>query len=254
VRHLGALALALLLAGPARAERAVPPLTGPVVDEAGLLDRNGEARLARLALAARAEHGGNGVQLQFLLVPSLDGEPIESFSIRVAEAWELGSRESDNGILVVVSRDDRAFRIEVGGGLEGELPDALAGRILGESMAPHFREGRYAEGLFAGAVRILSAVNSLPENVAVPPRSPAKFHVSSLAIVAFVLFFLFARIFSGFGGRRRRTLWGLPFLLGGGSRWGGGGGRWGGGGFGGGGGGWSGGGGSFSGGGASGRW
>ena len=115
---LAALALGVLCAAtPARAELAVPPLTGPVVDTAGLLDRNGAARLARLAEAARRERGGAGVQLQFLLVPSLEGEPIEDYSIRVAEAWKIGSRASDNGVLVLLSRDDRVVRIEVGGGI-----------------------------------------------------------------------------------------------------------------------------------------
>jgi len=244
------LALAILWSAPARAELAIPRLTGPVVDTAGMLDPNGEARLARLAEAARRERGGQGVQLQFLLVPSLEGEPLEEYSIRVAEAWKIGSRESDNGVLVLVARDDRAVRIEVGGGLEGELTDVQSKRIIEEAITPRFRAGQFAEGLFAGAVRILSVTNALPENVAVPPRSPPRLHLSSLAIVAFVLFFLFSRILSGFGRRRRRSLWALPFLLGGGSRWGGGGF----GGFGGGGGGWGGGGGGFSGGGASGRW
>lgn len=246
-----ALVVALLAAGAARAEVSVPPLTGPVVDQAGLLDRNAVARLSALARAAREQQGGEGVQLQFLIVPALDGEPISDFSIRVAEAWKIGSRESDNGVLVTVARDDRAVRIEVGGGLEGALSDAQAGRIIRDTIVPNFRAGRFGEGLYDAAVQILGALNALPADAAIPPRTRPGFHLSSLALIGFGLLFLLLRIFAGFGGRRRRSLWGLPWIVGG-AGWGGRGGWGGGGGFGGGS--WGGGGGGFSGGGASGRW
>ncbi len=248
---------ALLAAPPAWALIPVPPLTGPVVDLAGILDRSDQARLDQLARAARAQKDGQGAQLQFLTVPSLEGETIEDFSIRVAEAWKLGSRGSDNGVLVTVSRDDHAVRIEVGGGLEGELTDAQSAIIIRNTIVPAFRAGRYGDGLYGAGVQVLGALGSLPPDVAAQPRSRPAVHFSSLGIVFFVVLFILIRIFSGFGFRRRRSLWGLPWILmGGGSRWGGGGG-WGGGGWGGGGGGggsWGGGGGGFSGGGASGRW
>ncbi len=254
-----AIALALLAAAPARALVPVPPLTGPVVDLAGIIDRNAEARLDALCRAARAQQGGKAVQLQFLTVPSLEGEPISDFSIRVAEAWKIGTKGADNGVLVTVSRDDRTVRIEVGGGLEGDLTDVQASRIIRDTIVPAFRAGRFGDGLYDAGVQILGALGSLPPDVAAPPRSRPAMHFSSLAVVLFVVLFILVRIFSGFGFRRRRSLWGLPWILmgggspwGGGSRWGGGG--WGGGGLGGGGGGWSGGGGGFSGGGASGRW
>ncbi len=253
--RLAAAALALAAALPAAAERLVPPLTGPVVDQAGMLDARWERQLSDLCRAARAREGGTGVQLQYLLVPSLEGEAIESFSMRVAEAWKLGTRGKDNGVLVVVARDDRRVRIEVGGGVEGGLTDAQSGRIIRNTIAPAFREGRYGEGLYEAGRQILAALGSLPEGVEAPrPRgqpvglpfplgllfglllaggAPLVF---GLIIVAIVLRALFGR---------RRGFWGGP--------WGGGfgGGGWGGGG---GGGGWSGGGGGFSGGGASGSW
>jgi uncharacterized protein len=251
-----AMALLLLAAAPAGAQVRIPALTGPVVDRAGLLDRTGAARLAALARAARAEQGGQGVQLQYLIVPSLEGEAIEDFSIRVAEAWKIGTKGADNGILVTVSRDDRAVRIEVGGGLEGGLTDVQSARIIRQTIVPAFRAGRYDEGLYDAGVQVLGALNALPQDVAAPPRSRPGVHFSSLALMGFLIFFFVIRILTGFGRRRSRWLWGLPWIIGGGSRWGGGGGGgWGGGGgFGGGGGSWGGGGGGFSGGGASGRW
>ncbi len=244
-----AAALALAAALPALAERPVPRLTGPVVDEAALLDAQSVRALSRLCVAARQQEGGSGVQLQYLVVPSLDGEPIESFSIRVAEAWKIGSKGRDNGVLVVVAVADRAVRIEVGGGLEGALTDAQSARIIRGTIAPAFRRQDYGGGLLAAGEQILSALGALPQGI-VRSRGGGRPGVvtalgTPLILGLFVLMFLL-RVFSGFGPRRRGPWWGGPWVGGG---WGGGG--WGGGG---GGGGWSGGGGGFSGGGASGRW
>jgi uncharacterized protein len=242
-----ALAAMLLAAAP------VPPLTGPVVDAAGLLDARAERSLAELATAARGAEGGQGVQLQYLVVRSLEGEAIEDYSIRVAEAWKIGSKGKDNGVLVVVAVEERSVRIEVGGGIEGGLTDLQAGRIIRTTIAPAFRAGAYGQGLYDAGVQILSALGALPRGTAVPRAAPApgRIGVSSLVVGLFMLVMLF-RILGAFGPRRS--------VLGRGRRGGGwwiGGPPFGGGGFGGfggGGGGWGGGGGGFSGGGASGRW
>ncbi len=247
-----ALALAALLA--LAPGLAVPELTGPVVDRAGLLSGAEARRLEQLARAARAGggEGGAAVQLQYLIVPSLEGDAIEDFSIRVAEAWKLGGAAKDDGVLVVVSRDDRKVRIEVGGGLEGQLTDAQAARIIRGAIAPAFRERRYGDGLYDAGLQILSATGSLPPEAArrhaARPSHGSRF--GGLGVLAiFILFLLLRGAFFGFTPRRRRGLWGGggPFIGGGG---------WGGGGFGGGGGGgsWGGGGGGFSGGGSSGSW
>lgn len=244
-----ALALALALAAlPAAAETPVPRLTGPVVDEARLLDAGARQRLESLAQAARAAAGGRGVQLQYLLVRSLDGEPIEDFSIRVAEAWKIGTRGEDNGVLVTVAVEDRAVRIEVGGGLEGGLTDLQSARIIRGTIVPAFQAGRFGDGLYDAGVQILGALGALPSGIQPVRRAPPGARFSSLAMIGLVLLVLFFRIASGFGPRRRRSLWwgGGPWMGGGGGGFGGFGG--------GGGGGWSGGGGGFSGGGASGRW
>jgi uncharacterized protein len=257
-RWAGAALLAILLAAPARAAAPVPPLSGPVVDRAGLLDARSARALESLALAARGAEGGQGVQLQYLVVPSLEGEPIEELSIRVAEAWRIGSKGKDNGVLFVVARDDRQVRIEVGGGLEGGLTDLATSRIIRGTIAPAFQAGRYGQGLYDASVQVLSALGALPQDVARRATRPAapRFGLTSVVLGLFLLAFL-SRIVGALGprrsvlGRRRRGgMWfGGPF----GGGWGGGlgGGL---GGFGGGGGGWGGGGGGFSGGGASGRW
>ena len=256
-------ALALLLvaaATPAVAEIPVPALTGPVVDKAGVLDARWAKRLDELSRAARAQGGGAGPQLQYLLVPTLDGEPIESYSMRVAEKWKLGTKGKDDGVLVVVAVKDRRVRIEVGGGLEGGLTDAQSGRIIRSAIVPAFREGRYGEGLHAAGQQILGALGALPPGMSPPPRRQVQRENSSpvggallgllLGLGAPGLFFLIVlfvivRALLGFGRRGPRGPWG-----GGGF----GGGGWSGGGTSSGGGGWSGGGGGFSGGGASGSW
>lgn len=250
-----AAALALLLlatASPAAAEVAVPRLTGPVVDPAGAIDAGWEKRLSDLSRAARAQNGGAGPQLQYLIVSTLDGEPIENFSMRVAEAWKLGTKGKDDGVLVVVAVKDRRVRIEVGGGLEGGLTDAQSGRIIRSAIVPAFREGRYGEGLYAAGQQILGALGALPREMSTAPRRQASDKTSGIPVLGALLAFLFGlgspfiilliiafiviRAISGFGRGGPRSPWG-------------------GGGFsGGGGGGWSGGGGGFSGGGASGSW
>ncbi len=242
-----ALAVALLIPGIA-AGRAVPPLTGPVVDEAGLLS-SGEAQLLdALSRAAWNQPAEKRVQLQYLLVKTLDGDPIEDFADRAFQQWKLGEKGKDNGVLLVVASGDRKVRIETGYGNEGALTDAQAGRIIRNTIAPAFRQGRYAAGLQQAGVDILAALGALPENIRQRPAARAErgIHLSSLLLVALVVFALLARVLTGFGPRRRRFLGGMggPFI-----------GGWGGGGFGGGGGGgWGGGGGSSGGGGASGSW
>jgi uncharacterized protein len=253
-----AVALALAVAAaPARAQAPIPPLTGPVVDAARMLDPRSVRAMEELSRAARAANGGNGVQLQYLTIASLEGEAIESYSMRVAEAWKIGSKGQDNGVLVVVARDDRAVRIEVGGGVEGGLTDLQSGRIIRGTIVPAFRAGEFGRGLYDAGVQILSALGALPQDgpVRVVRRRPqGTLGLSTIVIGLFVLMFVL-RMLGGLGprrafGRRRRG----PFFFGGpfggfGGPFGGGGG-WGGGG----GGGWGGGGGGFSGGGASGRW
>jgi uncharacterized protein len=255
-----ALALAAALALPAAAEVRIPALTGPVVDTAGVLDARAVAALDRLARAGRAAEGGSGPQLQYLLVPTLDGEDIESFSMRAAEAWKIGTKGKDNGVLVVVAVKDRKVRIEVGGGVEGGLTDAQAGRIIRTVIVPAFREGRYGDGLHGAGRQILAALGALPQGAEPAPaqrasRPPPPADVGGLIgallsmgsplIFGLIVFFIVVRLI--FGSRRPRGPRG-PW---GGGPWGGSsGGGWSSGG----GGGWSGGGGGFSGGGASGSW
>jgi uncharacterized protein len=97
-------------------------------------------------------------QVVVLTVPDLGGESIEEFSIRVAETWALGQAEKDNGVLLLVARDDRQVRIEVGIGLEGDLTDMTSGRIIRHEIVPRFKEGDYDGGVREGTKAILAAI------------------------------------------------------------------------------------------------
>ena len=113
----------------------VPKLTGPVVDLAGVLSRSEQAEISASLLQFQRQYGP---QLQVLVVPKLEDETIESYSIKVVDAWKLGTKGKDNGVLLLIATDDRKVRIEVGRGLEGDLPDALAGRIIRAGILPFF--------------------------------------------------------------------------------------------------------------------
>lgn len=137
------------------AQQAVPPLTGRVVDTADILSASTEQTLTTL-LAAHEDSTSN--QVAVLTVPSLNGEAIEDFSLRVAETWGLGQAGTDNGVLLLVAVADREMRIEVGYGLEGALTDAAAGRIIRNEIAPEFRSGDYDAGVLAGVQGILGTI------------------------------------------------------------------------------------------------
>lgn len=277
-----ALLLALLLAAAAAlAEVPVPPLTGRVIDLTGTLTATEQAELAERLATLETTRGS---QIAILLVPTTAPETIEQYSIRVVDAWQLGRKGVDDGVLVLVARDDRTLRIEVGRGLEGAIPDAVANRLIDEYLVPRFRAGDFAGGLGTVVDRLagLVAGEALP---APAPGWDGSGGQDPLA-QAFPLVFIGALVV---GGALRRALGQLPGALvtaglagvvtwvlvgvlaaalfmafvgfvvglagGSGGRWASGG-RGGGlgGGFGGGGGGFRGGGGGFGGGGASGRW
>ena len=144
------------LAPPPAAAIDVPPLTGRVVDAAQMLSPRAEQAIdQRLAALERSD----STQVVVLTIPTLDGEDIESFALRAAhDTYHLGQKDKDNGVLLLVVRDDHKMRIEVGYGLEGVLTDLLAGRIIDQVMAPHFRTGDFEGGIAAGVVAIGQAV------------------------------------------------------------------------------------------------
>ncbi len=237
----------------------VPKLTQRVTDLAGILTAE-QINALEYKLARFEDETTN--QIAVLIIPSLEGEDLEDFSIRVVEKNKLGQAGKDNGVLFLIAVQDRKMRLEVGYGLEGALPDAVCDQILRNIVRPKFRQGDYYGGIDAGIDAIISATKG---EFKADPREKTGTKVGTilaLIIIGFVLLAFFGSIISSVrhysvhsGGHDSTLLW--LWLLGSMSeRRRGGGGYWGGwssgGGFGGGG--WSGGGGSFGGGGASSSW
>ena len=147
------------LAAPVLAQVAVPPLTGRVTDLTGTLSGAAVNGLEAKLTAFEAQKGS---QIAVLIVPSTQPEDIEQYGIRVAEQWKLGRQGVDDGAILLVAKNDRRVRIEVGRGLEGAVPDAIANRIITEAITPRFKLGDYDGGVQAGVERLLAAVNGEP--------------------------------------------------------------------------------------------
>jgi len=215
----------------------VPKISGYINDRAGLLTAP-----VRLELEQFLEQFKNSdsTQIAVLTIPSLEGESLEEFSLKVAESWELGQKNKDNGALLLIAKQERKVRIEVGYGLEGKLTDLLAGRIIDQEITPHFKNGDFDRGIVAGVASISEAVRGEYTGTGTTKGSKKKNPLGFLSLLLFL-----GPGLSLFGGRRRGRHRSSGLWIGG---------LGGGGGFGGGGGGFSGGGGGFGGGGSSGSW
>ncbi len=166
----------------------VPPLRARVNDLAGMLPPE---KTRQLEEHLRQFEQQTNHQIAVLTIPSLEGDTLEDFSIRVAENWKIGQKGFDNGVILLVVRDDRKLRIEVGYGLEGVLPDAIASRIIREIIVPHFRENDYVGGIESGISAIMQVARGepLPALARKPQRSahPDPFSIIGLLLMAALL-------------------------------------------------------------------
>jgi len=183
--------LAFLLGwiSPALAEVAVPPLTGRVVDQTGTLS---SGDIALLTQTLKDLETRKGSQIAVLIVPTTDGEAIEQFALRVAEAWKIGRKKVDDGALLVIAKNDRRLRIEVGYGLEGALTDVTTKRIIDEDITPKFKAGDFAGGVSVGVERMVRVAEGekLPEPAPPHWQSPGLFNTID-PFNPFVLAFVF---------------------------------------------------------------
>lgn len=143
----------------ARADVAVPPLTGRVVDQTATLSVD---QVATLEQTLKDFEDRKGSQLAVLIVPTTQPETIEQYALRVVEQWKLGRKKVDDGALLLIAKNDRKLRIEVGYGLEGALNDATSKRIIDEIITPKFRTGDFAGGISDGVDRILKVIDGEP--------------------------------------------------------------------------------------------
>jgi uncharacterized protein len=232
----------LALSSVAMAALRFPPLTGRVVDEAGLLDAATTRTLINL-LAQHEQDTSN--QVVVVTLKTLQGDSIEDYGYQLGRFWGIGQKDKNNGVLLIVAPNEHKVRIEVGYGLEGVLTDAYSSVIIQEDILPQFKKGNYAQGILDGVQKILGVLKGTfkPE-----PRKSKKTLFSAILYFIFLVIIMFGMFGGGGGpGRRRGRYYGTYY---------GGYGGFSGGGFGsgGGGGGFSGGGGSFGGGGSSGGW
>jgi len=180
--------LGLAWPGPSHAQSmvAVPPLERRVTDLTNTLSA---AQVAALEEKLAAFEKRKGSQIAVLMLPTTKPEAIEQYSIRVAEAWKIGRGKIDDGALLLVAKDDRALRIEVGYGLEGALPDAVARRIVDEIIVPRLRNGDFAGGIEAGIDRMIGVIDGEPlpaPQARSGSRAPGGVDYESLLVLAFV--------------------------------------------------------------------
>lgn len=218
----------------------IPTLDRPVIDETGLLGANTQNQIEKSLFELR---NSTGIQLQVYVIKSLEGDSIESVAIQIFDKWKLGDAKTDRGLLFLIAPNEKRMRIEVGQGLEGDMPDVIAKRIISDVVRPYFQRGEYSLGVAQGVLTIENYLtNADPEQKAqwqqaaqekTGKKSGGFWIVIILAGIWFIIFLFNPSL--------------ALYILFSGMRGGGGGGSSGGGS-------WGGGGGSSSGGGASGSW
>lgn len=201
-----ALLVALVLGAslPAAAEPvAVPPLTARVTDQTATLSGEQAATLEGKLQAFEAEKGS---QLAVLIIPTTGDEPIEQYALRVVEQWKLGRKNVDDGALLIVAKNDRSLRIEVGYGLEGALNDATAKRIISEIIVPRFQQDDFYGGIDAGIERMIGVVSGEP--LPAPEGAAGEMAGEFSQLIPIVLMLVFV-----LGGVLRAVLGRLPAAL-----------------------------------------
>ncbi len=211
-KALTGLLLLFTLAHTAVFALSVPSLTGPVVDQANILQVEDREKLETYIRNAYAQ---TGVQVAVLTITSLEGGSLEDYSMQVADAWKLGNEKDDKGALLLVSLNDRAVRIEVGYGLEGLLTDAKSGLIIRNVIIPNFRNGDYSKGIVEGVTNIIGIGSENAEILSPAMQEGSGKSEESGSFGAGIIFFIiFFLLMSKGSGRRGNGLFWLLFLSG----------------------------------------
>ena len=188
----------------------VPRLQGYVNDYAGMISPSVKSRIVE---ELRAFELSDSTQIVILTIPSLEGENIEEFGINVAELWKIGQQQKDNGVLLIVSKQERKVRIEVGRGLEGKLTDLMAGRIIDQVIKPRFRQGDFDGGFVAGVSTLIGATRGEFKAEQRPVQRGQKGFPPLLTFLLFFgVFILFLGIYSRILGGIAGAV-GLPALV-----------------------------------------
>lgn len=177
-----------------------PPLDRPIIDQTGTLTKS---QLSSLATKLNTSRSDTGHQIGILMIPTLETENLESYSLSVARQWGVGQKQANNGVLLLIAKDDRKLRIEVGTGLEGTLPDARAGRIIRNVITPEFKNNNFYAGIDKGTSAIIDAIKGEPEPAEVAGSEMNFFEV--LPIMLGVGFFLISWLAAILG--RTKSWW-----------------------------------------------
>ena len=167
IRLFGIVALVFASAAGAADEVPVPPLKARVTDLTGTLN---SGQLASLESELSAFEQRKGSQIAVLMLPSTQPETIEQYSMRVAERWKIGRAKTDDGVILVIAKNDQRLRIEVGYGLEGAIPDVVAKRVIREVIAPHFLANDFYGGVHDGVLTLMKLIDG--EKLPAPARAP----------------------------------------------------------------------------------
>jgi len=189
-------AVLLLWSISALALQPVPDLNAHVTDLTDTLSATTQAQIEQQLKALETEKGS---QLAVLIVASTTPEAIEQYALRVAEQWRLGRKGVDDGVLLLVAKDDRKLRVEVGYGLEGVIPDAVAKRVIAEIITPSFRQGDFVGGIEAGVDRLVRLIQGEPLPAPKPQRASADDVLEYLPFIFFALVFIGPVLRSVFG-------------------------------------------------------
>jgi uncharacterized protein len=182
----------------AAAQIAIPPLKSPVTDLTGTLDAQQRSALEQTILEFEKR---KGAQIAVLMVPSTQPETVEQYAVRAQEAAKVGRKDIDDGVLLVIAKDDRRLHIETGYGLEGVLPDAIAKRIIDEDIAPRFKQNDFYGGIRAGVDRLMRVIEGEPLPA---PRARGAPQVSSyvdLIVPGLILLFVVGGVLRAIFGR-----------------------------------------------------
>ena len=197
LRRLTILCFALLpILGWSASEVALPTLTERVTDLTGTLSADDKASLTASLTALEKD---KGAQVAIVMLPTTQPEAIEQFSIRLADAWKIGRKGVDDGVIIIVAKNDRKMRVEVGYGLEGAIPDAIAKRIVAEQMGPRFREGDFAGGLKAAVATLDKVIRGEPLPAPVVKTAESGTDPGDALTFLLIVFFMAGVIRSMFG-------------------------------------------------------
>lgn len=199
-----ALAVGLFTVASALAVPPAPTLDRPVIDQTGTLT---EQQISQLSSQISQGRTGKSYQLAILIIPTLDGDAIEDYSIRVARTWGIGEKDKNNGILLLVAMNDRKMRIEVGRGVEDDLTDLESGRIIRNIMRPAFRNNDYFGGISGAVTEIQNNMQGVPTDASQVDTTGAAQKVSSNSFIDTIMFaaFFIVPLFSWFLSMLART-------------------------------------------------